>query len=152
MAQATTTPRIQGSYSVKLTITADKNEPGNVGKSSTNTWKFTPSCAAPAGCATKLVRPRPSGHPASVTTTLTPSGKTYSGKTVYDSACFLNNGQIVDNSYTTTETTNLTVTKVNSSNVATAFTGTLDLVFVPTATGKKHGCTNDHIAAKFKSL
>ena len=151
VAQAATIPRIQGSHSVKLTITADKNKPAAVGTSSTSTWKFTPSCAAPAGCGTKLVRPRPSGHPASATTTLKPSGKTYSGKTVYDSACFLNSGQIVNNGYVTTETTNLTVTKVNGSNVATAFTGTLNLVFVPTAIGKKNGCTNDHIAAKFQS-
>jgi hypothetical protein len=155
-AQAVTTPRITGSYSVKTTITADQNKPSAVGSSATSTWKFTPSCTGTNGCTTTLVRPRTSGHPASATTVLSPVQSStgtwhYKGSTTYLSACFLNNGGIVERAYSTKETTNLTVTSTNTSNVVTAFKGTLVLVFTPTASAPS-GCTADKITANVQSI
>ena len=154
-AQAVVIPRLAGSFSVKSTITADKNNPGAVGTSSTKTWKFTPSCAS-GGCNTTLVRPRSSGHPDSVTTTLVPSQTStgawqYKGTKTYLSACFLNSGGIVENAYSTKETTTLNVTGTNASHAVTAFKGTLVLVFTPTAKAPS-GCTNDKINLKVQSI
>jgi hypothetical protein len=38
-----------------------------VGTTSTATWKFTPNCTGTKQCTTTAVRPRLSGHPATVT-------------------------------------------------------------------------------------
>jgi hypothetical protein len=155
-AQAAVIPRLAGSYSVKSTITADQHNPGAVGTTAITTWKFTPSCTGANGCKTTLVRPRTSGHPKSVTTVLGPvvSGTGtyhYKGSKTYLSACFRDNGSIVDNAYSTQETTNLTVTNTNTSNIVTAFKGTVVLVFTRTASAPT-GCTNDRIALGVKSL
>jgi hypothetical protein len=153
-AQAATIPRITGSYTVTTTITAHKNIPSDVGNASTTTWKFTPSCTGTSGCKTTLVRPRTSGHPASVTTVLSPVQSSgtwhYQGSKTYLSACFLDNGSVVEKAYSTKETTNLTVTSINTSNKVTAFKGTLVLVFTPTASAPAD-CTNDRITARVQT-
>jgi hypothetical protein len=153
-AQAAATPRVTGSYTVTTTITAHKANSSDVGSSSTTTWKFTPSCTGTGGCNTTLVRPRTSGHPTSVTTVLSPvqvnGAWHYKGSKTYLSACFLDDGSIVEKAYSTKETTDLTVTKINTSNKVTAFKGTLVLVFTPTASAPA-GCASDRIAARFQT-
>jgi hypothetical protein len=91
-----------------------------------------------------------------VTTVLSPAQSTtgtwhYKGSKTYLSACFLDSGKIVENAYSTKETTNLTVTGVNTSNSVTAFKGTLALVFTPTAAAPS-ACTPDKISVRVQSL
>lgn len=151
---ATSSPRLQGKWVVKLIITSDQDNQSMVGTIYNDPFDFTPSCAGPAGCETKLVRTRDSGHPATATTMLEPSGDTYSGKTVYYSGCFLNNGDVINDAYKTTETTETTriiASATDGGNYANYFKGTLALVLVPTAAGQKHDCAADRITAKIRA-
>lgn len=150
-AQAADSPRLAGRWTVKTTIIQHDQVPRDVGSTSKAPWKFKPGCAAPAGCATVLVRTRLSGHPDTATTTLTPDGLQYTGTTVYKSACFPNNGGVVEKAYSTKETTTINVLKTNADNRVTAFKGQLKLVFSLTAVGKNHGCKNDKIVLKLHS-
>jgi hypothetical protein len=156
-AQAVTIPRIAGSYSVKETVTAHQSHPGDVGKSATVTFKFTPNCTGSNGCTTTLVRPRTSGHPNSVSTVLKPVQSStgtwhYKGTKTYLSACFFDSGKIVDNAYSVKETSNLTVTNTNASNLVTAFKGTVAEVFTPTQIGINNNCASDRETIALQSL
>ena len=150
-ASAGSSPRLNGHWVVKTKITYDKNVPGNVGSVAKKRWSFNAQCDAPSSCATTLVRPRNTGHPKTVTTTLHPDGSQYTGTAVYKSACFLNNGGIVEKAYTITEKTTINVTKTNAANAATVFGGKLVLLFAPTAAGKNHNCHADKIVLKVHS-
>jgi len=88
-----------------------------------------------------------------VRTTLRPTPTTdqYTGRTTYLTACFKDNGVIVDNAYTATETTTINVTQKNTQDVATAFSGDLLILFEPTQAGRDANCDSDRFAVRVDS-
>lgn len=136
-AKAATATRLSGAFNVVQLVTAAQNgDP--VGYSQTLPYTFVPSCGS-GPCATQMTRRHNDGT--NLTYTVNPdSAGDYVGNSTYVGSCYRNSAPVVQAGETYTETIKITPTASSGGNVS-AFTGTLSLSFVPTASGTANGCS-----------
>jgi hypothetical protein len=134
VAAAGTTPRLQGSFPVKVKITASTGVRGeHQGETGTEKFSFKPRCKT-GPCPTVLNRRGLTGA-ANTPIVLKPNGSLYKGSLTGGVSCTAGNG--VD--AVVTETLTVKPTQAASGKV-TAFSGSIVIRYALTKLGKAHHC------------